>query len=1017
MTEHALNAQQQRAVEHRDGPLMILAGAGAGKTRVITHRIVNLVRSGVAPEHILAVTFTNKAAKEMRERVLTLLDADPAINRPVAARATGMASPYVATFHALGVMLLRENARVLDLNRNFTIFDRADSMRIVKRAVKQLGLDPKQFEPRAVLATISRHKADGLTAGEYHADVGDVWRHSVGRIWEVYEAQLQKEDALDFDDLLLRTYLLLRDHGDVRTRCRDRWKYIHIDEYQDTNRVQFEIARLLTGPDKNICVVGDMDQCLAPDTKITMSDGSQKRIDQVRSTDMVLSNYGSGNFKPAQVTRIIKRKAPATLVRIRTTSGKEITSTPEHIHFAGYVFGVTPQLYFTYLMYKRGLGWRIGTSQTYTKGENSVIGFVQRSNQEHADATWVIAEHDTPQAARAYEYVTSLRYRIPTLPFVARKGGSTGGYVHDQEVLNGIFGSFDTDNSAHNLLDELGLSRTYPHHQPQSRNGSRKNIILTLCGDKRRNVSQHRISIVGNDLGRKRVLESLGLSVRPARARSKSWRFETSYTHWGELEALALSIKEKLPDSTIIKVARIGDSTRMPNTNREKRSLPFIPAASVRKGMVLCDERGMWDVVTSVETCRGSNSYVYDLNVAQTHNFIANGIVTHNCIYTWRGAHLDNLLSFETEFPGTKVVLLERNYRSTQTILTAANNVIAKNVKRKEKKLFTKNDAGEPIALYSAYGEDDEARFVVERVSELISAGTQPRDIAVLYRANFQSRVLEQAFMYAGVPYQVLGTRFFDRKEVKDVLSYIRAALNPQSQGDIARIVSTPPRGIGKMTLAKMLEGREHELTPAAAQKVHALRDELSTIRDAALHQKPSETIRVAVHTSGLEAKLKGGTEEERERLENIKELATLATKYDALEPEEGIQRLLEDAALATDQDSLETNHNAVKLMTVHASKGLEFDHVFIVGLEEGLFPHEKLDENADEEEERRLFYVALTRARKRVFLSHAVVRTIFGSQSIQTASSFIEDIGDDLIEVVGEHTPPHDRTVDLIDF
>jgi len=647
MAHFELNKAQAEAVNHDSGPLMILAGAGAGKTRVITQRILTLIKKGIAPEKILAVTFTNKAAKEMRERVLKLIDSDADINRPVSARATGMPTPYIATFHSLGVALLRENARELGLKRHFTIFDRSDSIRAVKQALKHLGLDPKQFEPRTVLSVISRQKAEGVSADDYRADISDTWKHSLGRIWTEYENRLAKESALDFDDLLLRTYLLLRDNKEVRERYRKRWSHIHVDEYQDTNRVQFDITQLLTGEEGNICVVGDIDQN----------------------------------------------------------------------------------------------------------------------------------------------------------------------------------------------------------------------------------------------------------------------------------------------------------------------------------------------------------------------------------IYSWRGANLANLLSFEEEFPGTTMVLLEENYRSTKTILAAANKIIEKNVRRKDKTLFTNNDKGELIHLYSAYSEDDEARHIVGQAQKLIDSGTAPREIAILYRANFQSRALEQAFMYASVPYQVLGTRFFDRREVKDVLSYIRAALNPESQGDIARIVSTPPRGIGKMTLSKMFTGKEHELAPGAQKKVAEFKGVLRSISDTAKRERPSETIRFTVQKSGLEMKLRGGTEEERERLENIKELATLASKYDELPPEEGIERLLEDAALATDQDSLEKNHNAVKLMTVHASKGLEFDNVFITGLEEGLFPHEKLGENTDDEEERRLFYVALTRARKKVFLTHAIVRTIFGSQSLQTVSSFVNDIGEEYIDVDTGHTPPHERKVDLIDF
>lgn len=1016
MSGFQLNPEQKKAVEHTSGPLMILAGAGAGKTRVITERIKALIKKGVAPERILAVTFTNKAAKEMRERVLKIIDSDEDINRPVAARHSGLGSPYVATFHSLGVALLREHATQLGIKRHFSIYDRADSTRAVKLALKRMGLDPKQYEPRAVLGAISRYKSEGNTAGEFHPKVTDTRRHTLGRIWNEYEDILKKEGALDFDDLLLRTYTLLRDNEDVRTKLHQRWSHVHIDEYQDTNRVQFAITQMLTNADANICVVGDIDQCLIGGTNVTLADGSQKRIENIQKGELVLSNFGSGRYAAAAVTRTTKRTYSGDLVHITTQSGETLVSTPDHVHFAGFHLGATPSLSFVYLMYKKGIGWRLDTTQTYTKGQRvSVPGFVQRSNQEHADATWVIATCATPQKARELEYILSLTYRIPTVPFVARKGLSVNGYVHDQQALSRIFSSFDTTESAHTLLADHGLSLEYPHHRPQSKSGNRYNVRITLCGDARGKTPMHRISMSGSSPADKKTLVTNGFSVRPSRKGSRSWRFETATQDWAVLLNHLTRLRSLFPELHAVFAARIA---KTPDKN--KSSLLFTPASSVREGMVLVTATGTCTVVTSVTTRPAHNRAVYDLDIAGTHNFIANGIVTHNSIYSWRGANLANLLSFEDEFPGTTLIVLEQNYRSTQHILEAANRVIEKNKKRKEKKLFTTNEAGDRIDVYSAYSEDDEARFVVDRATELIRSGVEPRDIAVLYRANFQSRALEQAFMYAGVPYQVLGTRFFDRAEVKDVLSYIRAGLNPDAHGDIARISSTPPRGIGKMTLATMLEGRESELNPALQKKVADFRSVLAAIGKAALTERPSEAIRFAVQKSGLEEKLRNGTEEDRERLENIKELATLASKYDELPPEEGIERLLEDASLATDQDSLEKDHNAVKLMTVHASKGLEFDYVCIVGLEEGLFPHERMGDSGDvdEEEERRLFYVALTRARKKVLLTHAVIRTIYGSQSIQTASQFIDDIDDEHLERLdGGYSAPAEDSVDLIDF
>jgi len=271
-----------------------------------------------------------------------------------------------------------------------------------------------------------------------------------------------------------------------------------------------------------------------------------------------------------------------------------------------------------------------------------------------------------------------------------------------------------------------------------------------------------------------------------------------------------------------------------------------------------------------------------------------------------------------------------------------------------------------------------------------------------LYRANFQSRVLEESFLGRGLAYQVLGTRFFDRREIKDVLSYLQAALNPKDTLSVSRIINEPTRGIGKVTMLKVLEGREHELSGKAADNVLSFRRILHTIKTAVETQPASEVIKTLITVTGMSHNFKQGGEEGIERLENVKELATLAQKYDGMESPLGIEKLLEDAALATDQDELQNDNGGTKLMTVHAAKGLEFDYVFITGLEQGLFPHDKPQEKKeDEEEERRLFYVALTRARKKVYLSYAGIRTIFGAQQVNTSSEFIHDIEKHLLENV----------------
>jgi DNA helicase-2/ATP-dependent DNA helicase PcrA len=315
----------------------------------------------------------------------------------------------------------------------------------------------------------------------------------------------------------------------------------------------------------------------------------------------------------------------------------------------------------------------------------------------------------------------------------------------------------------------------------------------------------------------------------------------------------------------------------------------------------------------------------------------------------------------------------------------------------------------------------DEAEYIAMTAQSLIAEGAQPTDIAVLYRTNFQSRALEEAFLNFEVPYQLLGTKFFERKEVKDVLSYLRLALNPDTTNDLSRVINTPARGIGKVTMLKVMEGKRADLNKGALAKVQAFDAIMMDIAATARKKKISETIKFIMKRTGIEAAYKeDGTEEALERLENLRELVTLASRYDELPPEEAVEQLLENASLQSDQDEIKEKEelNAVRLMTVHAAKGLEFPYVFISGLEEGLFPHERLDDaRIDHEEERRLFYVALTRAEKRVWLTYAHMRTIFGSQRVNLPSSFLDDISTAHIDISGPdegHNSGYETTVYL---
>lgn len=619
-----LNQEQKKAVLAIEGPVLILAGAGSGKTKTLTHRIAHLIQKGVKPDKILAITFTNKAAEEMKKRISAILDP-----------ASG-AKPFIGTFHGLGVFILKNSGRPLNIPRRFTILDEEDSLSIFKNCLKELNLDPKQFQPAKIKNIVSRQKNNLASFQDLlNSDQRHFFLKTVGQIWQKYEEALAKQKALDFDDLILKVVALFQNHPDILKQYQDKWHYLHIDEYQDTNRGQYLMAGLLAKKHRNICAVGDDDQS----------------------------------------------------------------------------------------------------------------------------------------------------------------------------------------------------------------------------------------------------------------------------------------------------------------------------------------------------------------------------------IYSFRGADYQNILNFEKDWPNCQVITLEENYRSSQTILDAANKVINKNKARHPKNLFTQKTGGEPIFLFAAENEEAEARFAADEIEKIQSRENRASasQTAILYRTNFQSRVFEEEFLRRSIPYQVLGIKFYERKEIKDILAYLKSALNPDDFLSLKRIINAPGRGIGKITALKFF-AQDKNLSPKEESKIQNFRQILKDIKAIIEENSASKAVRLAIKKSGYESHLNKETEEDQARLANLKELVSLATKYDNQKPPVGIETLISDAALASDQDSLKNSQKGVRMMTVHAAKGLEFDNVFLVGLEEGLFPIQNNIFSASSEfanpyeEERRLFYVALTRARNNLYLSFANFRRIFGDVKINAPSRFLSDLPEELL-------------------
>src|SRR5271163_152650 len=513
-----LNDAQRQAVGSPLGAALVLAGAGSGKTRVLVHRVAWLIQvEGSSPHSILAVTFTNKAAAEMRGRIETLLGIPGGAMR-------------IGTFHGLAHRLLRLHWREAGLPQSFQILDAEDQARLLRKVLTALELDETRWVPREVLWFINAQKEEGLRSKDLK-DGGDPTRRQLIQIYHAYEEACRRGGVVDFAELLLRAYEIWKENPSLLEHYRTRFRHVLVDEFQDTNAIQYKWLTLLAGPDGIPFVVGDDDQCLAAGTQVTMGNGAKRGIESIVPGDFVLSNYGGGDLRPARVTECFVKRREGQLVCVHLRSGAVVKSTPEHVHFAGYVLGETPQTFLLYLMYKEGVGYRLGTSQVYTKGQaKPMVGFKQRALQERADALWIIRSHTSENDARIDELLTSLRFGLPTCPFVPDKG----------------FSSLDTLVSAERLLEETGLDIDRPHHLPQGRNSNRRNIVITLCGDQRGATPMHRISVAGISVKDRTMLEAMGLSVRAAKSHGSSWRYEVVRADFGELMSIARSIRERL---------------------------------------------------------------------------------------------------------------------------------------------------------------------------------------------------------------------------------------------------------------------------------------------------------------------------------------------------------------------------------------------------------------------------------------------------------------------------------------
>lgn len=636
---NGLNPEQKEAVKATEGPLLIMAGAGSGKTRVLTQRIAYLmVEKGVNPYNILAITFTNKAAKEMRQRIAGVL---------------GGASEdiWISTFHSMCVRILRKDIDRIGYNRNFTILDTTDQQSVVKQILKERNIDPKKHDPRAILGSISSAKNELVTPEEFAKTAGDYFSQIISDVYTEYQRRLRKNHALDFDDLIMQTIHLFQRVPEVLEYYQRKFQYIHVDEYQDTNRSQYMLVKQLASRFRNLCVVGDSDQS----------------------------------------------------------------------------------------------------------------------------------------------------------------------------------------------------------------------------------------------------------------------------------------------------------------------------------------------------------------------------------IYRWRGADIANILSFEKDYPNAKVVMLEQNYRSTKKILSAANKVIENNPGRKDKNLWTENEDGNNIHYYRADSEQGEAQFVIGKIQEIRRETSKKlADIAILYRTNAQSRVMEEMLLKSNIEYSIVGgIKFYDRKEIKDTLAYLRLIANPDDDISLQRVINVPKRGIGSSSIDKIANfAAMHDmsmydaiesveligLSPKITKSVAEFHNFIRKYSEMQEYLSVTELVEEVIEKSGYLDALKAEKSiEAQSRIENIEEFMSVTKNFEDTNEDKSLIAFLTDLALVADIDKLDDDGNqadAVVLMTLHSAKGLEFPVVFLIGMEEGVFPHSRsLMEEAEMEEERRLAYVGITRAEQQLFLTNAQMRTLFGRTNMNPPSRFIKEIPEDLLE------------------
>lgn len=1062
--EKKLNKEQKEAVQYGKGPLLIIAGAGTGKTTVITERIKWLVSSEkVKPSEILALTFTNKAAQEMEERV--------DIAMPY-----GYTDMWISTFHSFCDRILRQEALQIGLDPGYKLMAQAETTQFLidnlfefkLRYFRPLG-NPTKFVD-GMLQHFSRLKDEDIAPEEYLKYARKIKKKAKGKeekdeaaktlelanAYRQYEELKVKEGMMDFADLVSNTLRLFRTRKNILKQYQKQFKYILVDEFQDTNYAQNELAMLLAGKKANITVTGDDDQCLPPGAKIATPEG-EKKIKDIKVDDEVITAVGKGYTSISKVTHVEKNKKRARFLTFTTNKGTEITVTDNHKMFClvpSRVYGKR-YFYYVYLMDRKGLGWRLGVTND----------LVQRLRLERsADRIIGIKACDSDQEARYYETLYSLKYRLPTVPFKARNGMAiTDGW------LEKLYKEVDSEKNVEKLANDFHIDLDAYHYCLYGvvrGNKTRVKVNLRLC--KRQHRTRwargrylinphiwHEVNLQTSDRATIKKIREAGIEMANAKKGKRIRKMFSDLAEAGEFAQKLSGITGGILDVKFDVAKKAGYA----------RQAVVLPASNVLPGHYLPILKGyeiVYERIVNIKE-KEKKETVYDLEINKTHNFIANKVVVHNSIYRFRGAAVSNVIQFRKNYPKAKIVVLAKNYRSTQLILDHAYHLIQNNnpdrleVKEKISKRLkaVKKIRGKKIEFINTDRVENEAEAVAKTIKNLTdgSAGNYDyKDIAILVRANNHADPFVRALARQGIPYQFLGPgQLFRQAEVKDLIAYLKVLYNFEDDIALYRVLSLDLFDINARDLAainnfarrknlSLFESCEQVEKISVAKKTRGRIDKFVKMVHRHLKLLPKETagqiLYYFLEDTGLLKQLTNYKSPiEERRAQNISKFFDRLKTYEVDHEDATVRAVVDwinlsmslgESPLASNMDW--TEENRVNLLTVHSAKGLEFPVVFLVNLVTARFPTRQRREKIPipeklikeilpvgdyhQQEERRLFYVGMTRVCDRLFLTAA---NYYGEAKREKKVSpfVIEALGE---KVIGKPTKISDQLT-IFDF